>query len=317
MERISLRIRPANDRDIVAFAGCSWADYDNDGFLDLYVASQTGHNLLYRNSGNSNSWVKVKCVGTVSNRSAIGAKVRVYAHHRGQDRQQLREITGGSDKTSQPLLAHFGLGDATNIDTVRIEWPSGIVQEMRNVAVKQFLTVTESVLTVQPKAQEFVGGVDFTFNVATNSTSSTNYQWRFNGRDLAGETNAVLNVRSVGASSAGKYTVVVTLPNGDTVESTTAILKPAVPPAITAQPQSQTVDPGGTATFQVSATGSPPLLYQWRLNEAPIDGATNDTLTVTNALFVNAGDYTVEVRNLAGAVTSTNASLNLVGAVTV
>src|SRR2546425_35630 len=160
--------------------------------------------------------------------------------------------------------------------------------------------------SVYPKGRGVLGGVDFTFNVATNSTSSTNYQWRFNGRDLAGETNAVLNVRSVGASSAGKYTVVVTLPNGDTVESTTAILKPAVPPAITAQPQSQTVDPGATATFQVTATGSPPLLYQWRLNDAPLDGATNDTLTVTNVQLLNAGDYTVEVRNLAGSVTSAN-----------
>src|SRR5207249_2480452 len=112
----------------------------------------------------------------------------------------------------------------------------------------------------------------------------------------------------------GKYTVVVTLPNGDTVESAPGIIKPAVPPAITAQPQNQTVDPGGTATFQVSATGSPPLLYQWRLNEAPIDGAINATLTVTNIQLVNAGDYTIEVRNLAGTVTSSNATLSLIGA---
>jgi hypothetical protein len=304
---------PVNDAD--SFGACSWADYNNDGFLDLYVASATGNNRLYRNNTNNNSWVKVKCAGTVSNRAAIGSKVRVNAFYQGASRWQLREITGGDgDGNSQPLLAHFGLGDATNIDTVRIEWPSGIVQEMQNVAVKQRLEVTEPVLAIEPKAQDFVGGADFTFSVATNLTSSTNYQWRFTGTELAGETNAVLIVRSVGASSVGKYTVVVMFPNGDTVESGPAILKPPVAPNITAQPQSQTVAPGGTATFQVIATGSPPLLYQWHLNEAPIDGATNDTLTVTNALFVNAGDYTVEVRNLAGAVTSTNASLSLVGA---
>src|SRR5206468_8776334 len=57
---------------------------------------------------------------------------------------QVRQIIGGdSQANEQPLDAHFGLGDATNVDAVRIEWPSGIVQTMTNVAVKQFLTVVE------------------------------------------------------------------------------------------------------------------------------------------------------------------------------
>src|SRR6185369_10873630 len=155
--------------------GCVWGDYDNDGFLDLFVANGANqnaqNNFLYRNNGNSNSWINIRGVGNVSNRSAGGAKVRVKSTIGAEPLWQLREISGGSGYGSQnDLRASFGLGDATNIDTVRIEWPSGIIQEMRNVAVKQFLTVTESVLTVEPKAQEFVGGADFTFNVATNST---------------------------------------------------------------------------------------------------------------------------------------------------
>src|SRR5207249_2215314 len=98
---------PVNDQD--SFGASSWADYDNNGFLDLYVASVTGHNLLYQNNGNTNGWVKVKCAGTISNRAAIGAKVRVKAFYRGDTRWQLREITGGDgDGNSQPLLAHFG-----------------------------------------------------------------------------------------------------------------------------------------------------------------------------------------------------------------
>jgi len=110
--------------------GCSWADYDNDGFLDLFVAAGNGRgNYLYRNNGNSNSWLTVKLVGTVSNRSAIGAKVRVKATIGWVGYNELR--------------ANFGFGDATKIDIVRIEWPSGIVQTMTNVAPKQFLTVVE------------------------------------------------------------------------------------------------------------------------------------------------------------------------------
>jgi hypothetical protein len=138
--------------------GCSqaaiWGDYDNDGFLDLFVThgalwarSQGGallNNFLYRNNGNSNRWLTVRLIGTLSNRSAIGAKVRVRATIRGQSTWQLRQILAGeSQANQQPLDAHFGLGDATNIDLVRIEWPSGTVQELRDVAVNQFLTVTE------------------------------------------------------------------------------------------------------------------------------------------------------------------------------
>jgi hypothetical protein len=101
--------------------------------------------LLYHNNGNGNAWLNVKLVGTVSNRSAIGAKVRVKAFYRGASRWQLRDVSGGdSSSNQQPLNAEFGLADATTIDTVRVEWPSGIVQELHDVAPRQFLTMTET-----------------------------------------------------------------------------------------------------------------------------------------------------------------------------
>jgi ASPIC and UnbV/FG-GAP-like repeat len=127
--------------------GCAWADYDNDGFLDLFVArggdTFPSVNLLYHNNGNSNGWLKVRLVGTVSNRSAIGAKVRIHATIAGKTFWQLREINTGDGFCGNLLEAHFGLGDATNVDTLRIEWPSGIVQEFQNVTPKQILTITE------------------------------------------------------------------------------------------------------------------------------------------------------------------------------
>jgi len=135
--------------------GCAWADYDNDGDLDLFVVNggstisplpvgESG--FLYRNDGGTNNGLLVRLVGTVSNRSAIGAKVRVKATIQGKTFWQLREISGGSGYCSQnDLRAHFGLGNATNVEVMRIEWPSGIVQELRDVPANQTLTVTEPV----------------------------------------------------------------------------------------------------------------------------------------------------------------------------
>jgi enediyne biosynthesis protein E4 len=134
-------------REIVNGVGVAWADYDNDGFLDLLITSESaGPNFLYRNNGNGNHWLKARLVGTASNRSAIGAKLRVRATIRGQTIWQMREITGnsGEDGGSGGLVAHFGLGDATKVDTLRIEWPSGIVQELNDVEVDQHLQVVET-----------------------------------------------------------------------------------------------------------------------------------------------------------------------------
>jgi hypothetical protein len=119
-------------------------DYNNDGFLDLIVANGAHvpeGNCLYRNNGNGNSWLKVKLVGAVSNRSAIGAK-EVKSTIRGKTFWQSREISA-TGPSQNPLEVHFGLGDATNVDLVRIEWPSGVLQTLTNVAPRQFLTITE------------------------------------------------------------------------------------------------------------------------------------------------------------------------------
>jgi hypothetical protein len=136
--------------DVGNCAGSSWGDYDRDGFLDLFVAASLGAGIsaqpddyLYHTDGDSNAWIAIKCVGTRSNRSAIGAKVRVKATIGGKTFWQLREINTGDGWAGNPLEAHFGLGGATNVETLRIEWPSGTVQEFQNVPAKQYLTITE------------------------------------------------------------------------------------------------------------------------------------------------------------------------------
>jgi hypothetical protein len=126
-------------------AGAAWADYDNNGFLDLFVANWEGFrpNFLYRNNGNGNHWLKVQCVGSASNRSGIGARVRVTAMLHGQPVRQLREISGGTGFGQGELLAHFGLADAAELTSVVIEWPSGTVQTLGPLPSNQKLVVHE------------------------------------------------------------------------------------------------------------------------------------------------------------------------------
>jgi len=171
---------------IVNYGGASdgraWGDFNNDGFVDLFVSNFLGqsgqppqHNFLYRNNGNSNAWLNVKLVGTVSNRSAIGAKVRVKATIGGRAMWRLREISGGGGFGSQnDMRTNFGLGDATNADTVRIEWPSGSVQELHNAEAKQFLTITEpprllAISTNDASQITLRGGRDFSYQIETST----------------------------------------------------------------------------------------------------------------------------------------------------
>ena len=163
------------------FNTLAWVDYDNDGFLDLFLTDGSGSaiqeysNFLYHNSGNSNAWLEVKCVGTVANRSAIGTRIRMKATIDGKTFWQMRELSaGGGWDLAKPLVAHFGLGDATNVETLRIEWPSGTVQELHNVTPKQILTLTEPPRLTATKVSgqpQFTlkGGRNMTYDIEVSS----------------------------------------------------------------------------------------------------------------------------------------------------
>jgi len=127
--------------DNVDAYGCAWADFDNDGFLDLATSGMPSH--LFHNTGNANSWLLLKLVGTTSNRSALGARVRVTAVLNGKPVTQLREIGTGAGWSQNDLRAHFGLADATQVVEIVIDWPSGKKLTLTNVQAKQILTLTE------------------------------------------------------------------------------------------------------------------------------------------------------------------------------
>jgi hypothetical protein len=130
--------------DNLSSRGCAWADYDNDGDMDLFVANYGVANNLYTNDGNSNSWINIKCDGTGSNKSGIGAKVRLKATINGSPTWQFRQISLQSGYLAQnSLVVHFGLGDAQSIDSVIVEWTSGLTEAFAVPGINQSFTAQE------------------------------------------------------------------------------------------------------------------------------------------------------------------------------
>jgi hypothetical protein len=126
------------------------ADYDGDGDLDLYVTNDWTGNRLFRNDATpGNHWFQVDLVGTASNRSAIGAKVRA----RTALGWQVRWVNGGSGFFSQgAMTVAFGLGPATRVDSLLVSWPSGIQETLEDLAADQRITLVEPDLTGAPES---------------------------------------------------------------------------------------------------------------------------------------------------------------------
>jgi hypothetical protein len=120
--------------------GAAYADFDNDGRLDLLVSSNGGPVALFHNEGGTNKSVRIKLAGTKSNRDGIGAVVRLTSAGATQS-QVLR--SGSSYLSASELVLTFGLGSASRADALEIRWPSGQIDRLTNVAASRTITVTE------------------------------------------------------------------------------------------------------------------------------------------------------------------------------
>jgi hypothetical protein len=122
--------------------GAAYADIDNDGFLDVLVTTNAGPAFLFHNEGGTNHSLRLKLVGTKSNRDGIGAVVHVTSGN-NQDKQWKMLRSGSSYLSQSELVLTFGLGAQTKADSVEIQWPSGQVDKLSNVNAGQTVTVEE------------------------------------------------------------------------------------------------------------------------------------------------------------------------------
>jgi len=122
--------------------GAAFGDYDNDGDMDALILNLGELPSLLRNEGgNAQNWIKLKLVGTICNRTAIGARVRVVT---GKHAQMDEVHSGGSVMSQSDLRLHFGVGKAPLIDLIEVKWPTTQrIERFTKIAPNQILTIRE------------------------------------------------------------------------------------------------------------------------------------------------------------------------------
>ncbi len=142
MNMTSESIENSNSRSTISF------DYDNDGDLDLIVSNFNDHPFLYENTSidtyytneTSGAWVKIKLEGVISNKNAFGSKLEVYTNNQ---LEQFRFYQGASYLSQSVKPIHFGLSNATVIDSIAVTWPTGIREVHSDIQINSMIKITE------------------------------------------------------------------------------------------------------------------------------------------------------------------------------
>lgn len=166
-------------------------------------------------------------------------------------------------------------------------------------------------ITAQPQAATVFAGQQATFTVTATGTAPLGYQWQKDNVNIPGATQATLTLNNVQSADAGNYRVVVSNVSGTTTSNAVLLTVSAPPsaPLIITQPASRNVVAGTSVSFNVVATGTAPLFYQWRKNGVALSGATSSTYTIASVVAADAGNYSVEVSNSISSVISNEAGL--------
>jgi hypothetical protein len=130
-----------------ASRGAAFGDFDNDGDIDVVVNTVNDYPQLLRcDTKLDHNWIKIRTIGTKSNRSGIGSRLMCVTHPPGEAKphQQIDEVRSGGGYFSQnDLRVHFGLGKAEKVDVLEIRWPSGLVDTLKEIKVNQVIFVKE------------------------------------------------------------------------------------------------------------------------------------------------------------------------------
>ena len=214
----------------------NWGDYDSDGDLDLFILTYAippqrngtpqPNYLIQNEQGNNNHWLKVKCIGQLSNRSAYGARITAVATIGGETVRQTRELMGGASSFvfQGEQLAHFGLGDATAVDSLIVKWPSGHIQILTNVSADQLLHIPEEIPTgfLRPNffADRMQAADTTSISVQFNDVSLVDpnspvisWEWDFNNDGIIDATDENPQWTFM-AEEDGRFSVNLTVSNG-------------------------------------------------------------------------------------------------------
>lgn len=176
-------------------------------------------------------------------------------------------------------------------------------------AVADVRVISAPIIVRQPGGQDLIRGGSMTMAVVATGTPAPNYQWRRNGINLVGKTDASLALNSVTEAEVGRYDVVVSNFLGTVISEPADVFLVSVP-SINASLASQNLTVGGTLRLEIQASGIG-LRYEWDRDGVPISTATQPVFIRTNAQESDSGTYRVKVSNAAGTVTSGDAIIRI------
>ncbi len=286
------------------------------------AGAANNQDVLYNFSGGSN--VSTSTTPTL-NALTVGAQytsVLRITKSAASSLTILSTLHEGADSSGAPLFTHTASSPSiltATFDALGIGYRAVSGASVMDVnAIKVITNAVMPSITQQPASAAVVPGSSHTLTAAFTGSAPLTATWQKSTdggttyTDIPGTTTASsptsYTIHSVQPADAGKYRLLVTNSWG-AVPSDAATLSLNYAPVPTSQPASRTVQQGSSVTFEVIATGPGTLSYQWSKNGTPISGQTQPFYTISSVVTADAGDYTVQVSNAHGSVTSQAAVL--------
>jgi uncharacterized repeat protein (TIGR01451 family) len=288
------------------------ADVNGDGKLDLITANSGGNTLSILTNATPFSLATIPIItaqptnqtvtvgGTAAySISATGSAPLSYIWQRNGS--YIAGATNSAYSTNNVQLSDSGSQFSCVVSNA---------YGMTNSQAATLTVIIAPTITVQPANVTVNAGQPATFNVTAMGTAPLHYQWQFGAGAIAGANSSSYTITSTVFANTGSYSCVVSNSAGST-NSQAATLTVISAPTITVQPANVTVNAGQPATFNVTATGTAPLYYQWQFGGGAIAGATNSSYTIASSTAANTGSYSCVVTNSAGSTNSQVATLTV------